>query len=227
MRTLCLDGRLHAYSFWAVPAAPSQYTRKTLPTIPAVSAFRYSSPGLRASCSPTPWRYSSQYYKMLTAPEKSQWFLTPSPTRLRESWVYSDTMAPRLWPTIFLDRLNLKRVTEWMTGSVLYLLSPGYGLCFIEINAFMEKRCSITLFTAQLRATAVELKIIVSPLSTPITLLQLLLLVHRGWVSLQAIKYLPRCWWILLFENRFHLLLVQKKICWKILSFCCLITEDS
>lgn len=43
---LCLDVRLHAYLFWA---ALSQYTRKTLPTIPA--AFRWSSPDLWASCS--------------------------------------------------------------------------------------------------------------------------------------------------------------------------------
>lgn len=94
---------------------------------------------------------------------------------------------PRLWPTVFLDCLTLKHVTAWMTGSALCLLSPGYRLrswkAFIEINAFVETRCSthLLIYTAQLRATAVELKITVSPSSTATTLLQLMLLVHRAW----------------------------------------------
>lgn len=66
---------------------------------------------------------------------------------------------PLLWTTVFLDCLNLKHVTAWMTSSVLYLLSPGCGphswKAFIEINAFMKKDVRlITWFTAQLRAAA-------------------------------------------------------------------------
>lgn len=88
---------------------------------------------------------------MLSAPEKSQWFFfTPSPTRLRElSVLWCCGTWPRLWPTVFLDCLNLKHVTAWMTGSALCLLSPGYRLhswkAFIEINAFVEIRCSTHL----------------------------------------------------------------------------------
>lgn len=71
--------------------------------------------------------------------------LSHSPER-ELSVLWSCGTWPHLSPTVFLDCLNLKHVTAWMTGSLLYLLSPGYGPCswkaFIEINAFMEKRCS-------------------------------------------------------------------------------------
>lgn len=71
--------------------------------------------------------------------------LSPSPDRgLRVLWCRGTW--PRLWPTVFLDFLNLKRVTASMTCSVLSLLSPDYGLCSwkasIEISALVKKRCS-------------------------------------------------------------------------------------
>lgn len=56
---------------------------------------------------------------------------------------------PCLWPTVFLDFLNLKHVTAWMTGSVLNLLSPGYGLhswkAFIEIMPLCKKVFNLSL----------------------------------------------------------------------------------
>lgn len=51
---------------------------------------------------------------------------------------------PILWTTIFLDLLNLKYVTLWMTSSLLYLSYPGWGLyswnSSIEIDVFMKKK---------------------------------------------------------------------------------------
>lgn len=237
---LHLDVRLHAYSFRAVPTAPSQYTRKTFPTIPAVVCLQviFSRPLSFLQSVPAPYRYSAQYYKMLSAPEKSQWFFfTPSPTRLREPReLCSCCIWPLLWTTVFLDCLNLKHVTVWMTSSVLYLLTPGCGLqswkAFVEINAFMKKGVQlITWFTVQLRGTASEAEdnCHIHPNTTMLES-HWLAFAYRRWVlciPLQALWYLPKCWWILIFVNTLHLMPVQKQICWKILSFCCLITKDS
>lgn len=120
---------------------------------------------------------------------------------------------PLLGTTVFLDCLNLKHVTVWMTSSILYLLSPGCGLhslkAFMEINALMKKGLQlIAWFTMRLRAAAsgaeencVPFDQIDNTAGVP-----LIAFSHRGWVlhiPLQAIWYLPRCWWILLFEIDF------------------------
>lgn len=237
---LYFDVRRHAYLFWAVRAAPSQYTRKTLPTIPA--AFRWSSPDLWASCSllllltdiqlntTRCWVFlrkangSSLLLLPLTGVRAEDTVLLQYLTTfvsyrflgLSES-VTRDSVNDKFCPLNIVSRLwtALMKMFHW--NKCLYEKKVS--------NSSLDLQCSQ-------KQQVVELKMTVSCSSKYTTLLEShwLAFAHGGLVlqiALQAVWCLLRSWWILLFENRLHLMPIQKKICLKILSFCCLITKDS